>query len=101
MCAGHEREMELVKEELCKAGITSETRRHPVAEALGVGGVELWVQNEQDFSNASRVYNRLQGKVANSPEKPSAKAVVSADSGSGPKSQAEPNDVSKVESAPV
>ena len=108
MCAGHEKEIELVKKELFKAGIASETRRHPIAEALGVSGVELWVQNKQDFSIASRLYTRLQGKAAkaaNSGETPlSPKAETSGASGSGPKPQAEPSsnppkDVSKAQSA--
>jgi chromosome segregation ATPase len=107
MCAGHEEEIELVKQELCKVGIAAVTRRHPIAEALGASGVELWVQNEQDFSNASRLYNRLQGKAADSPKTaPSPKAETSGASGSGPKPQPEPagnppKDGRKVESVPV
>src|SRR5262245_33133171 len=107
MCAGHEKEIELVRNELFKAGIPSETRRHPIAEALGVGGLELWVQNEQDFFKASRVYNRLHGKADNMPETPapSPKAETSGGFGSGPKLQAAqsgtPKDVNKVESRPV
>jgi hypothetical protein len=107
MCAGHEEEIELVKKELFKAGIAAETRRHPIAEALGASGVELWVQNEQDFSHASRLYTSLQGKAVNSPETPpSPKAETSGASGSGPKPQPEPasnppKDGSKVESIPV
>src|SRR5258705_12117859 len=87
MCAGHETEIELGRKDLFKAGIHSETRRHPIAEALGVSGVELWVQNEQDFFNASRVYTRLQGKAVSSPERPAPgpKAETSGRSVSGPK----------------
>lgn len=93
----------MVKEELFKAGIPSETRRHPIAEALGVGGVELWVQNEQDFSNASRLYNHFQGKAANGAETPpSPKAGTCGASGSEPEpSSNPPKDSSKVESIPV
>src|SRR5215469_11872036 len=107
MCAGHEQEIELVKKELIKAGIASETRRHPIAEALGVNGLELWVQNEQDFASASRLCVHLQGKAANSPEAPPGpKAETSEACGSGPKPQAEPSnnppkDATRVESIPV
>ena len=107
MCAGHEEEIELVKKELFKAGIAAETRRHPIAEALGASGVELWVQNEEDFSNASRLYSRLQGKADNSPKtRPIPKAETSGSSGSGPKPPPQPSgnppkDGSKVESMPA
>jgi hypothetical protein len=107
MCAGHDEEMELVKKELFKAGIAAETRRHPIAEELGVSGMELWVQNGPNFSIAARLYSRLQGKTANGPETPpSPKAETSRAAGSGPKPQPEPpskpsKDGSKVESIPV
>lgn len=98
MCAGHETEIELVKKELFKAGITSETRRHPLAEALGVSGVELWVQNEQDFFNASKVYTRLQGKAPSTPPPtPKPQISVRQPEKPGPASK----DASKVESRPV
>src|ERR1051326_1793350 len=104
VCAGHETEIILVKNELFQAGIASEMRRHPMAEALGVNGVELWVRNKEDLSNASKLCNRLQGKPANSPATPP-KAETSGASGSGlkPQAQAEPssNDASKIESLPV
>src|SRR5262245_4921917 len=80
MCAGNEKEIELVREKLFEAGIASETRRHPMAETFGVSGLELWVENEQDFFNASTLYARLQQKSPNSPEAPAAspKAELSA-----------------------
>src|SRR6476660_889486 len=86
VCAGHETEIVLVKNELFQAGIASEMRRHPMAEALGVNGVELWVRNKEDLSNASRLYNLLQLKAPNSPEAPS-KSETSGASASGPKPQ--------------
>jgi len=93
MCAGHEQEIELVKKELFKAGIVSETRRHPKAEGLGANGLELWVQNEQDFPNASETPPNPNIETSEAP-------------GSGPKLQAEPSGnppkhVGKVESIPV
>ncbi|HSU54513.1 MAG TPA: hypothetical protein VLT36_10665 [Candidatus Dormibacteraeota bacterium] len=103
MCAGHEEEIELVKKELVKAGIVSETRPHPMAEALGVNGLELWVRNEQDFSNASRLYTHVLGKAVNIPEAPpSRKAENSKVAGSVPNPQAGPSstppkDVKKAE----
>jgi len=98
MCAGHETEIELVKKELFKAGITSETRRHPLAEALGVSGVELWVQNEQDYFNASKVYTRLQGKAPSTPP-PAPKPQISVRQPE--KSSTAPKDAGKAESRPV
>ena len=62
MCAGNEKEIELVRKKLFEAGIASETRRHPVAQRLGVNGIELWVKNERDFFHASRLYTNLQQK---------------------------------------
>src|SRR5206468_2834128 len=63
MCSQNRNEVEAVKKELLKAGIPSETRPHPVAEALGVNGLELWIQNERDFFDASKLYARLQGRA--------------------------------------
>src|SRR5262245_6655079 len=63
--SGNEHEVEEVRRELLKAGIASEKRRHPIAEAFGVSGVELWVQNERDFFNASQLYARMQHLAAN------------------------------------
>jgi hypothetical protein len=101
MCAGHETEIELVKKELFKAGISSEMRRHPIAEGLGVDGVELWVHNEQDFSTATGLFTRLQSKAAQSPKTPPGPKAGTSKT-SGPKPQAEPpKDVAKIEPIPV
>ena len=64
MSSQNQDEVELVKNELLKAGIASETRCHPMAEALGVSGVELWVQDERDFFDASKLYARMQERAA-------------------------------------
>jgi hypothetical protein len=101
MCAGNEAEIELVRQKLFEAGIPSETRRHPLAEAFGVNGLELWVENERDFFNASRLYNLLQKKSANGPEASTVSLKVS-----GPKPQTEPvgtlpREVTKIDSPQV
>jgi hypothetical protein len=54
-------EVEVVKNELQKAGIASETRCNPVAKSLGVNGVELWVADGRDFPKASRLYAQIRG----------------------------------------
>lgn len=53
-------EVERIKNELSKAGIATETRRHAMAEAFGVPGLELWVQDERDFSTASSILGAIQ-----------------------------------------
>lgn len=60
MCSQNQAELDAVIEELAKAGIPAETRNHPIAEALGVPGKELWVPDEQDFYTAARLFARLQ-----------------------------------------
>ncbi len=108
MCSGNQNEVEKVKNELLKAGIASETRRHPIAEAMGVSGLELWVQNERDFFDASKLYARLQDHAANGSHDTATKRKTesSGHSVNGSKPQAEsssppPNDVSKVDSGPA
>jgi DNA repair exonuclease SbcCD ATPase subunit len=107
MCAGNEREIGLIRQKLLEAGIASETRRHPIAEALGVNGIELWVQNEQDFFNASKLYNHLQQTSGNSLDTltKSPNIEIHAQSVSGAKPQAESStpakDAGNVGSKPV
>ncbi len=57
----------MVRNELFKAGIRSETRRNPIADALGVDGLELWVEDEQDFSQATELYAELKGGASGKP----------------------------------
>jgi chromosome segregation ATPase len=64
MCSQDRTEVEGVKNELFKAGILAETRNNPVAEALGVSGIELWVQDERDFFNAAKLYARMQDRTS-------------------------------------
>ena len=108
MTSGNENEVEEVRKELLKAGIASEKRRHPIAEAFGVSGVELWIQNERDFFSASQLYARMEHLVANGPEAAAnrQKPETSAGSVGGSKLKAAPSsapakDVSKVDSRPV
>jgi DNA repair exonuclease SbcCD ATPase subunit len=109
MCAGNEREIGLIRQKLLEAGIASETRRHPIAESLGVNSIELWVQNEQDFFNASKLYSHLQGTSGNSlGTLTSPKTEIAAHSVSEAKPQAEssstpptPTDAAKVDSKPA
>ncbi len=64
MCSPDPAEIEAVKGEFFKAGILAETRNNPVAEALGIGGVELWVMDEQDFFTASKLYADLRARTS-------------------------------------
>ncbi len=68
MCSQNQAEVEAVKKELLKTGIKSEMRNHPMAEALGVTGIELWIQDEQDFFNAANVFARMQATQPNHAE---------------------------------
>ena len=108
MCAGNEKEIGLVRSKLLEAGIASETRRHPIAESLGVNGIELWVQNEQDFFNASKLYNHLQQTSGDNLVTPTtnSQSDFPGHSVTEPKPQAEssstlPKDAGNVDSKPV
>jgi DNA repair exonuclease SbcCD ATPase subunit len=108
MCSGNENEVEAVKSQLLKAGIPAEARRHPIAEAFGVSGAELWVENEHDFHDASKVYAHLKPHGAKSQEAPeiSREADTSGHSVSGPKEQpqpssARPQDIIEAGSRPI
>ncbi len=67
MCSPNRAEVEALKDELGRAGIVTETRNNPTAEALGVTGIELWVKHEKDFSEAATLYAKMQ---AHSPGRP-------------------------------
>lgn len=64
MCSPDPTEIEVVKKECFKAGIAVETRSNPVAAALGISGVELWVMDERDFSNASKLYADMRNRTS-------------------------------------
>lgn len=60
MCSHDWREVDNVKKQLFRAGILAEVRSNPLAASLGVTRVELWVQDESDFRQASKVYAGMQ-----------------------------------------
>jgi hypothetical protein len=60
MCSRDRKEVEAVKTELFRNGIRSEIRNNPVAEALRVSRVELWLNDECDYFKASKVYVAFQ-----------------------------------------
>jgi hypothetical protein len=60
MCSQNKAEVEAVKKELLNAGIGSETRKHALAESFGINALELWVQDERNFFDASNVMARMQ-----------------------------------------
>jgi hypothetical protein len=68
MFSRNQDEVEVVKNELLKAGISSEIRREPMSEAMGVNAVELWVPDPRNFFNASKFYGRL--KAGGTPAEP-------------------------------
>jgi len=60
ICSQKRSEIEAVKKELFRAGIRSEIRNNPLAEALRVTRLELWLEDERDLFNASKLYAALQ-----------------------------------------
>ncbi len=72
MCSQNAAEIESVKTELFKAGVKSETRNNPVAQSLGIDGIELWVPDERDFFTAASVFARMQPASSAKPQPGSA-----------------------------
>lgn len=62
MCSKDRTEVEFIKKELFRAGIRSEIRSNPVAAALRVNRLELWVQDERDYLTASKLFEALQSR---------------------------------------
>jgi hypothetical protein len=57
MCSKDRKEVESVQEQLLqRAGIRSHIRKNQLAEAFGVPRLELWLELESDFAQASRIY---------------------------------------------
>ena len=67
MCSQNPDDVKVLKNELLKAGIASETRVQPIAGPSGFGRVELWVENERDFVAASKLYGRIQDRASTRP----------------------------------
>jgi len=61
MCSRDSAEIEALRNEFLKAGIAVATRNNPVAESLGISGVELWVTHERDFFTASKLFAEMRG----------------------------------------
>src|SRR5436190_15645126 len=70
MCSRNQDEVELVNNELLKAGIAAEMRREPIADAKGATAVELFVPDARNFFNASKLYARMKDLAARSAEQP-------------------------------
>ncbi len=64
MCTQDRREVEFLKRELFRAGIRTEVRTNPVAAALGVSRLELWLPNDNDYADASRQCTVIRNHVA-------------------------------------
>jgi len=70
MCSQNQDEVELVRNELLKAGIHAEMRREAIAEAVGVTAIELFVPDARNFLNASKLYARMKERAAGSSGQP-------------------------------
>jgi DNA repair exonuclease SbcCD ATPase subunit len=64
ICSQNRTEIETVKKQLFHAGIRSEIRNNPLAAALRVTRLELWLEDERDLFNASKLYAGLQNNGA-------------------------------------
>jgi len=73
MCSQNQDEVELVRNELLKAGIHAEMRREAIAEAVGVTAIELFVPDARNFLNASKLYARMKERAAGSSGQPAAR----------------------------
>ena len=64
MCSRDPAEIEAAKNQFFKAGIAVETRNNPVAESLGISGLELWVTDERDLFTASKLYAEMHDRTS-------------------------------------
>jgi len=76
MCSTQQEEVGAVKSELFRAGIRSEIRSNPVAAALNITRLELWVENDNDYFAAQKFYASMQARAGNGHE-PAATEVPS------------------------
>ncbi len=67
ICSQDRAEIETVKKELFRAGIRSEIRSNPLADALRVVRLELWLEDERDLFNASKLYAGIQSRNGRKP----------------------------------
>jgi chromosome segregation ATPase len=74
MCSERQEEVAAVKSELFKAGIRAEIRQNPVAAALQITRLELWVENEKDYFAAHKLYTNMQARAKNGHEPAAAEA---------------------------
>jgi hypothetical protein len=65
MCSTKPEEVGAVKRQLFKAGIRSEIRSNPVATALNIVRLELWVENDNDYFAAQKFYNNMVARAGN------------------------------------
>ncbi len=109
-------QVESVKRELSRAGIQTEIRSNPLAAALRVSRVELWVQNERDFTMASKICAELEARFVERPgatgpdidaevqviieEPPPRQPTRAVDSGQRPRATEPERVVPKINSAP-
>jgi DNA repair exonuclease SbcCD ATPase subunit len=68
MCSTQQEEVGAVKSELFRAGIRSEIRSNPLAAALNVTRLELWVENDNDYLAAQKFYANMQAGSRNGDE---------------------------------
>ncbi len=68
MCSKDRKEVEAVKSELFRNGIRAEIRNNALADALRVTRVELWLQDERDYYEASKVYAEFQERGTANPK---------------------------------
>lgn len=68
MCSTQQEEIGAVKRELFRAGIRSEIRENPLAAALNITRLELWVENDKDYFAAQKFYAGMQARAGNGHE---------------------------------
>jgi len=68
MCSTQQEEVGAVKRELFRAGIRSEIRTNPLAAALNITRLELWVENDNDYFAAQKFYATMQARSGNGHE---------------------------------
>ncbi len=70
ICSQDPAEVESVKTELFLAGIRSEIRSNPLADALRLTRLELWLHDERDLFSASKIYAGIRDRAVGEPAHP-------------------------------